>query len=102
MEFLKVANLWELSFMIPKPGSTKTPSPTWVQVYREMVEWAVLFSLVKDREFGTDTIVVCDGWLRSKVFAKDHFSKLVQGLDAAIKEQYHKTKRRLYVAGVYK
>ena len=69
MQFLGVSNLWELSFMIPKPGSTKTRSPTWVQVYREVVEWAVLFGLVKDREFGTDTIVVCDGWLRSKVFA---------------------------------
>ena len=102
MQFLGVSNLWELSFMIPKPGSTKTPSPTWVQVYRELVEWAVLFGLVKDREFGTDTIVVCDGWLRSKVFAKEYFSKLVQGLDEAIKEQYQKTKRRLYVAGVYK
>jgi hypothetical protein len=102
MQFLKVDNLWEMSFMIPKPGQTKTPSPTWVQVYRELVEWAVLFSLVKDREFGTDTIVVCDGWLRSKVFAKDYFSQLVQGLGEAIKEQYQKTKRRLYVAGVYK
>ena len=60
-------------------------SSSWVQVYREMTEWAVLFSLVREKDFGTDTVIVCDGFLRSKMFAKDSggeglFKKYREGL----------------------
>lgn len=102
MEYLKVNNLWELSSMIPKPADTKPRSPTWVQTYRELVEWAVLFALLRDVQFGTDTIIVGDGWLRSKVFAGDGFARLVHGMEQAVQAQYVKTKRRIYLAGVYK
>ena len=102
MEFLGVKNMWELSTMIPKPNDTKPRSPTWVQVYRELVEWAVLFALLRDVTFGTDTIIVGDGWLRSKVFAGDGFARLIRGMEEAIQAQYAKTKRRIYLAGVYK
>jgi hypothetical protein len=61
MQFLGVKNLWELSYMIPKPTFTGPRSPTWVQTYRELVEWSVLFALLNDVQFGTDTIIVGDG-----------------------------------------
>jgi hypothetical protein len=102
MEFLGVKNLWELSSMIPKPSFTGPRSPSWVQVYRELVEWAVLFSLLRDVKFGTDTIIVGDGWLRSKVFAKDGFARLIHGMNEAIQAHYVKSRRRIYLAGVYK
>jgi hypothetical protein len=102
MEFLGVKNLWDLTAMIPPPGSTRPRSPSWVQVYRELVEWAVLFALLRDVSFGTDTIVVCDGWLRSKVFAGDYFTRLIRGMDEAIQAQFARTRRRIYIAGVYK
>ena len=60
MAFLGVTTLPALSHMI-RPGQKGKPvSPSWVQVYRELVEWAVLFSLLK-RDFGTDTLIICDG-----------------------------------------
>ena len=102
MEYLGVKNLWELSTMIPKPAFTGPRSPSWVQVYRELVEWAVLFALLRDVTFGADTIIVGDGWLRSKVFAGENFRNLIKGMNEAIQAQYARNKRRIYLAGVYK
>jgi hypothetical protein len=61
-----------------------------------------LFALLRDYSFGTDTIIVGDGWLRSKVFAGENFRKLIQGINEAIQAQFTKTKRRVFLAGVYK
>ena len=55
MAFLGVESLRKLSHMI-RPAAAGAPvSPSWVQVYRELVEWAVLFSILK-KDFGTDTL----------------------------------------------
>src|SRR4029077_19132750 len=51
MSYLGVKRLWELTPMIARPGSEAAPS--WVQVYRELMEWAVLFCLVREKDFGT-------------------------------------------------
>lgn len=64
MSFLEVSALWELSPMIREPPALSAPS--WVQVHRELTEWAVLFSLVREKDYATDTVIVCDGLLRSK------------------------------------
>jgi hypothetical protein len=72
-----------------------------VQVYRELVEWAILFAILK-KDFGTDTLIVCDGLLRSKAFAKDLFPKLLQGMKDRIETQWSKSRRRVYLAGVAK
>lgn len=101
MQHLEVTELPRLSHMIRPEGKGKPISPSWVQVYRELVEWATLFSLLENN-FGTDTLIVCDGLLRSKVFAGDHFQKLLQGIKSRIDLQYSKTKRRVYLAGVAK
>lgn len=101
MKFLKVTSLPELSHMIRPADSGKPVSPSWVQVYRELIEWAILFSILK-KDFGTDTLIVCDGLLRSKVFAKDLFQKLLQGAHARIEEQWQKSRRRVYLVGVAK
>ena len=69
MSFLGVEFLPELSPMIRSNDGNRPVSPSWVQVYRELVEWAILFALLK-KDFGTDTLIVCDGLLRSKVFAR--------------------------------
>jgi len=101
MAFLGVTNLSELSHMI-RPGNPNHPiSPTWVQVYRELVEWAVLFALLK-KDFGTDVLVVCDGLLRSKVFAKDLFNKLLKGMQARIDDQWQNSRRHIYLVGMAK
>jgi hypothetical protein len=101
MKFLCVDDLTQLSHMIRENKKGKPTSPSWLQVYRELTEWAVLFSIIKNKDFGTDTIIICDGLLRSKVFAKDLFKKYLEGLTKGIEE--HKKKRRnIYLVGVAK
>lgn len=101
MAFLGVKHLPDLSHMIRETGSGKPVSPSWVQVYRELVEWATLFSILK-KDYGTDTLIVYDGLLRSKVFAKDLFQRLLQGMEQRIEEQWTKNRRHIYLAGVAK
>ncbi len=101
MQYLDVTTLPALSHMIRPTDSGKPVSPSWVQVYRELVEWATLFSILK-KDFGTDTLIVCDGLLRSKVFAKDLFQRLLQGMRIRIDEQWQKSRRHVYLAGIAK
>jgi len=102
MALLDVKSLPELSHMIRPPvGRDQPVSPSWVQVYRELVEWAILLSILK-KDFGTDTLIICDGLLRSKVFATDLFSKLLLEMRSRIELQWTQSKRRVYLAGVAK
>lgn len=101
MAYLGVPTLPALSHMIRPSDKGKPVSPSWVQVYRELIEWAILFSILK-KDFGTDTLIVCDGLLRSKVFAKDLFQRLLQGMKERIDMQWTKSRRRVYLAGVAK
>jgi hypothetical protein len=97
MKYFGVQNLWQLSTMIQRP-----PKPSWVQVYRELVEWAILFDLVREKPFGTDTLIVRDGFLRSKVFAGDLFLVYRRGIAEGIDRQWKTSRRRIYLAGVAK
>lgn len=101
MAALGVESLPALSHMIHPTEKGKPVSPSWVQVYREIVEWAILFSILK-KDFGTDTLIVCDGLLRSKVFAKDLFHRLLQRMKECIDLQWSRSRRRVYLAGVAK
>jgi hypothetical protein len=101
MVFLGLDDVQALSHMIRSNDEGKPVSPSWVQVYRELVEWAILFAILK-KDFATDTLLVCDGLLRSKVFAKDLFQRLLQGIKARIDAQWSKSRRRVYLAGVAK
>lgn len=99
-------HLHDLSPMIPL-GKDVRESPekvgtSWVQVYRDLVEWAVLFRLVVDRSFGTDTLVVRDGLLRSKIFSRDLFTKMMRQVEAAIDEARRVHKRSVYMVGIAK
>ncbi len=101
MTFLGVNTLPALSHMIRPTDNGKPVSPSWVQVYRELVEWAILFAILK-KDFGTDTLIVCDGLLRSKVFAKDLFQRLLQGIKERVDGQWNRSRRRVYLVGVAK
>lgn len=101
MTYLGVQNLTQLSNMIRTNETDRPVSTSWVQVYRELMEWAILFSIVREKDFGTDTLIVFDGLLRSKVFAGDLFIRYLQGLEEGIAIQQRR-RRRLYLAGVAK
>ncbi len=102
MRYLRVNRLDELSPMIRGNDSGRPVSPSWVQVYMELVEWAALFSLVRTRDYGSDVLIVRDGLLRSKVFAGDLFARYLIGLQEGIDDQMRKSRRRVYLVGVAK
>lgn len=106
MDALGVKDLWSLSPMIPSPREREDPSrpvkPSWVQVYRELMEWATLLSLVRDTRFGSDTVIIADGNLRSKVFKGELFIRYREALSTAIESHWQERKRRIHIAGVSK
>lgn len=102
MNDLEVATLPALSHMIRSNEGDRPTSPSWVQVYRELVEWATLYSILKNKDFGTDTLIVFDGLLRSKVFAADRFKRYLSLAEEAIDAHYRRNRRRIYLVGVAK
>src|SRR5260370_41655864 len=88
MDYLGVRNLEQLSHMIRHQEDGTPTSPTWVQVYRDLVEWAILFSLIRTNTFGTDILIVRDGLLRSKIFAGALFARYLDGLQEGIEQQW--------------
>jgi hypothetical protein len=102
MRYLDVGELSALSHMIRSDDSGRPNSPSWVQVYRELVEWAILFAIVREKDFATDTLIVFDGFLRSKVFAKDLFQRYRAGIQEGIDRHFSVNKRRIYLVGVAK
>lgn len=102
MEFLGVDSLHQISPMIRLNEGKDISSPSWVQVYREITEWAILFNIIRNKEFGSDTLIVFDGLLRSKVFAGNFFERLLAGIEDAIEEHRKKARRRIYLVGLAK
>ncbi|MDK2877576.1 MAG: hypothetical protein PWR06_292 [Thermoanaerobacteraceae bacterium] len=51
MEYLGIKDITKLSPMIRYNSPGKPVSPSWVQVYRELVEWATLFSIIREKDF---------------------------------------------------
>ncbi len=95
-------DLTKLSHMIRLNDEDRPTSPSWVQVYRELMEWAVLLTVIRDKDFGTDTMIVCDGLLRSKVFAQDLFRKFLKQLEEAIAQEWNENRRRIFLVGLAK
>jgi len=106
MADLKVKTLAQLSHMIPNGEKTrKEPhkvSPSWVLVYRDLCEWAVLYERICYTKFATDTLIVRDGLLRSKLFRGELFSVFRRKLEAAISEIREKDRRRVFLVGIAK
>lgn len=102
MAYLGVHTLPQLSQMIRVQEGDRPVSPQWVKSYRELVEWAILFSVVREKDFGTDTLVVYDGLLRARAFAGNLFQRTIQGIAEGIQLQQQRHRRRVYLAGVAK
>ncbi len=103
---VRTHHLHDLSPMIPL-GKKVREAPekvgtSWVQVYRDLVEWAVLYRLIVSRDFGTDTVVVRDGLLRSKIFAGSLFMRMMERIESAIERAPAEHRRNAYLVGVAK
>jgi hypothetical protein len=76
-------------------------SPSWLQVYRHITEWAVLLQLLES-DYASDTLFVWDGPLRTKVFPHETFERLVRRINEAVTRQAVKRGRKYYVVGLVK
>ncbi len=77
-------------------------SPSWVQVYRDLCEWAVLYERICHGSFATDTLIVRDGLLRSKIFQQDYFIKMMDLVEAGIQRLYREDRRKIFLVGIAK
>jgi hypothetical protein len=69
-------------------------------VYRELTEWAVLLDMT-NKDYGSDTLIIFDGFLRSKVFKSTLFARYGELLAEAVKRQ-KAARRNIYLVGVAK
>jgi hypothetical protein len=106
MKDLGKTKLTDLSHMIPDGEKTrKEPhkvSPSWVLVYRDLCEWAVLYERICYKEFATDTLIVRDGQLRSKLFRGELFIDLRKKLEEAMTRIREKDRRWVFLVGIVK
>jgi hypothetical protein len=100
MTALNIDSLTKLSHFIREGEDGLPRSATIVQVYRELVEWAVLYDLLK-KDFGSDTLIVFDGDLRSKAFAGELFIRYGELLKAEI-DRHLLQRRSIFLVGVMK
>jgi hypothetical protein len=100
MTALDVYSLEKLSHFIRAKDEGLPRSATIVQVYRELVEWAVLYDLLK-KDFASDTLIVFDGDLRSKAFAGELFVKFGRLLATEIERHLHQ-RRCVFLVGLMK
>jgi hypothetical protein len=76
-------------------------SPSWLQVYRHITEWAVLYQLLQS-DFASDTVFIWDGPFRTKVFPRDTIAQIACLFNDAITRQAVDRGRKYYLAGVVK
>jgi hypothetical protein len=106
MRDLNARTLNELSHMVPSGEACRTTpekvSPSWVLVYRDLCEWAVLYDRICYDSFATDTLIVRDGQLRSKLFRGERFIEWRLRVESAIEQIKTKDKRHVFLVGVAK
>jgi hypothetical protein len=112
MQDLKCSTLNDLSPMIPKGEKIrKNPdeiSKSWVLTYRDLCEWAVLYDKICHTRFATNTLIVRDGLLRSKIFSykaeskRPLFIEMMNNMEAAISEAFKKDRVKVYLVGLAK
>lgn len=101
MNYLGIKKLDDLCFSFKPSENGRPKSPSWVDVYREVIEWSHLFSIVREKEFGTDMLIDFDGLLRSKIFVVDLFKKIREGIEEGI-ANHNANRRRVYIVGFAK
>ena len=99
----KIHSLHDLSHMIPEPEDSADPDrASWVLTYRDIWEWAVLYDQIASRNFASDTIIVREGLLRTKIFGDKNFMLLGNLFAEHIKQALHEQRKRIYLVGVAK
>jgi hypothetical protein len=103
---LQLSKLNQISPMIPDGSWAKANrekvSPSWVQVYRDLCEWAALYDRICYHAFATNTLLVRDGLLRSKIFRGNNFIEIRKRIENAIERIRQQDKRYIFLVGIAK
>ena len=112
MKDLGCDTLNKLSPMIPSGAKMRENpheiSKSWVLTFRDLCEWAVLYDKICYTRFATNTLIVRDGLLRSKIFSyiastkRPLFIEMINKMNASIEEAYKRDKVRIYLVGLAK
>jgi hypothetical protein len=106
MTDLGVRHLAELSPMIHTTEEYRTRpgriSPGWVVWFRDLCEWAVLYEQITRKRFATDTLIVRDGLLRSKLFHENLFVRMGERIKDAIGDIARRDRRKVFLVGLAK
>jgi hypothetical protein len=103
MRDLGVDGLWNLSRFIPHPDTPPQEiRRRWVRDYRDLMEWAVLYTYVMYQSFATDTVLVRDGFLRSLIFYPALFKQMWACIRARVDELRQRERRRVFLVGIAK
>ena len=92
----KVTDLSYLLKGLGEPGK----STGAIRIYRDIVEWAVLYDLLH-REWGSDTIIIREGLLRTKSFKREIFPDIDRNIRKICKE-HEKKHVNVSIVGVAK
>jgi hypothetical protein len=92
----------KLSYLIRSMGQPGKSTGA-MRCYRDIVEWAVLYDLICNPglQWGTDTIIVRDGLLRTKSFTREVFPQIDQRLRRGT-EEHAKQNVAVSIVGVAK
>lgn len=94
-------NVLDLSFLlktIDEPGK----STGAIRTYRDIVEWAVLYDLIKYREWGSDTIIIREGMLRTKSIKLTVFPLVDEQIRSACEKHKKEKNINVSIVGVAK
>lgn len=96
---LNIQDIEELSSLLGGLGQPGKSTGA-MRCYRDIVEWAVLYSLIK-KTWGSDTTIVRDGLLRTKSFKLTIFPKVDEKIRVAT-QQHLEQKVNISIVGVAK
>jgi len=95
--------LSELCHWMPRPDApVETRSTDWISIYRDLCEWAALHERLCHRSFATDTLVVRDGLLSTKLFRSKYYRLFRAALGEAIVRIRKEDRRRVFLVGIAK
>ncbi len=95
--------LSELCHWMPEPAlPPERRSDEWIAVYRDLCEWAALHERICRRSFATDTLVVRDGLLSTKIFRPKYYRCFLEHLAASIERIRREDRRRVFLVGIAK
>ncbi|MCY4046991.1 MAG: hypothetical protein OXF42_02625 [Candidatus Dadabacteria bacterium] len=91
-----------MSDLSPYLGNARLSRPQKMGIYRDIVEWAVLYHLLAEREWGSDTLLVREGALRTRSFHPEVFHQLDSNIRAACEQHRQKSGVNMFFVSVAK